>query len=330
MKKRTQSIAYLLVIAFYTAIFFMAKYTDTQNVTNTTTEENYQQPVYIGSDSLMVDWNLLLPNEPMLMADKKAGDTLRVNINRYQAPSISGATQELPIDLLVRTDRFTDFLLRFNGDSIKLAQFSGKMDFTALGEVSEREGHILSLVNSTDPLRDVTVRQFASDIHQDNVTINTLPEPNYLAVATFAYKDTLGNVFPIRLTLEQNIVDDAPVWYIVQAESSYFTFGDKDKPYYIDFIENEMNFMGLADNTDRAAISVAGPSFKGDGLSAFLILTSKGFITYQHADHVQYIIKVSDYTLLVEHVENFEHKRSGFLITRIVKGGQLLFANQPY
>lgn len=334
MKKRTQFIFYFLIVVFYAVIFYMAKCTrgEERNETNTTTEEISRQVVCIGSDSLMVNWNLLLPEEPMLMTEKKADDTLLVNINRYQSPSMTGLgiDKELPVELLMRTDRFADFLLRFNGDSTKLAQFNGKMDFTALGEVSEREGHILSLVNSIEPLRDTTVRKFAADIHKNNITISNWPDANYLAVATFAYKDTLGNVFPVRLTFEQAMVEDAPVWYVIQAESPYFTFGDKNNPYYIDFIENEMNFMGLADNTDRAATSVAGPAFKGDGLSAFLILTSKDFITYQHADYIQYILKAGEYTLLVEPVENFEHKRSGLLITRIIKDNRLIFANQPY
>lgn len=331
MKKKIQLFAYTVIIAFYAMVFWLAEPKDKTNQT-VQADVEYSHPVVFGSDSLQIDWNLLFPEEPVLAVDKKGDDTLRNNISRYQTNLISGIGQnkDLPAELLIRTDRFSDFRLRFNGDSTALAQFHGKLDFTALGQMSERKGHILSLVNSPDALHDRTLLNFADDILSGDLTIDILPDANFLAVATIAYKDTLDTTFPVRLTLEQNFVDDAPVWYVIHAESPYFTYGNADKPYYIDFIENEMRFMGLADNADRSAESIAGPAFKGDGLSAYLTLTSKGFIKYQYADQVQYVVKAGDYTLLVEHVENFEHKRSGYLITRIIKDGRILFANQPY
>ena len=331
MKNKNLFFAYATIVALYAMIFWLAIGAGKtgQLVTD---ETEYTHPVVMGSDSLQIEWHLILPDEPVLTADRKAGDTLRTNINRYQTGMVSNISQnkDLPAELLIRTDRFSDFRLRFNGDSAALAQFHGKMDFTSLGQMSEREGHILSLVNSTDVLLDRTLRGFSADVIEKDLYIDIFPDANFLAVATIAYKDTLGTVFPVRLTLEQNCVDDAPVWYVIHAESPYFTFGDDDNPYYIDFIENELRFMGLGDNANRSAESIAGPAFKGDGLSAYLALTSKGFIKYQYADQVQYVVKTGDYTLLVEHVENFEHKRSGYLITRIIKDGQIIFANQPY
>ena len=330
MKKKFQLFSYAAIIILYAIIFWTATVKHANQSVLDTAE--YDHPEVISSNSLQIDWNLVLPEPPILLADKLADDTLRTNINRYPTSIISGlgTEKELPTELLIRTDRFSDFRLRFNGDSATLSQFHGKLDFTALGQMSEREGHILSLTNSPDALRDMTLRDFASDIIAKDLTIDILPNSNFLAVATIAYKDTLGTTFPVRLTLEQNYVDDAPIWYVIHAESPYFTFGDDNKPYYIDFIENEMRFMGLSDNADRSAGSIAGPAFVGDGLSAYLTLTSKGFIRYQYADQVQYVIKTGDYTLFVEHVESYEHKRSGYLITRIIKDGQILFANQPY
>lgn len=331
MKKKFHFFAYAAIIAFYALVFWMVASVNKTSAVGID-ETGYDHPVLMGSDSLNIDWNLVLPEEPVLTAVKKKDDTLQTHINRYGSSMFTDGSQnkDLPVELLMRTDRFSDFMLRFNGDSTVLSQFHGKLDFTALGQMAEREGHVLSLTNSPDALHDSTLREFATKVVTDGLSVNILPEANFLAVATIAYKDTLGTIFPVRLILEQNFTDDVPVWYVIQAESPYFTFGDDDKPYFIDFIENEMKFMGLADNTGRSAMSVAGPSFKGDGLSAFLTLTSKGFIRYQYADQVQYVVKTGDYTLLVEHVENFEHKRSGYLITRIIKDGQIIFANQPF
>ena len=329
MKRKFQIIAYALVVTLYVLIFVGASLKDRQHIGKlfSVSEESC---VFISTDSLERNWLFILPENPMLQADSK--DTLVNKMKRYNLSLLPGLeeSKELPVELLIRTDRFSDFISRFNGDSVALDQFKDKLDYTLLGELSEREGHILALVNSVNAHRDSVLRAFAEDVIDNHLQINDGSKCNYLAVATFAYKDVFETIFPVRLTFQQAVVEDAPIWYICKAESPYFTFGDADKPYYIDLFEREVKFMGLGNHVDRSAESLGGSDFKSDAKSAYLILASKGFITYQYSDNVQYICKIGNYIMLIEKVENYEHRRSGFLITKIVKNDMLIFENRPF
>ena len=89
-----------------------------------------------------------------------------------------------------------------------------------------------------------------------------------------------------------------------------------------------MKFINLVDFPDRSAKSIAGPDFKPDGRTAFLTLTSTGFIKYHWGEDTSFVAWLGDYTVLIEHRESFVHKRSGFLITRIMKGNELIFENR--
>lgn len=331
MKRKFQVIAYTLVITLYVLIFVGAKLKHGQEVDRLSfvSEESYMS---VSADSMERNWLFILPEEPMLQADLKNTDTLVNKMKRYNLSLLPGLeeSKELPVELLIRTDRFSDFMSRFNGDSVALGQFKDKLDYTLLGELSEREGHILALVNSINAHRDSVLRVFAEDVIDNHLQINDGSKCNYLAVATFAYKDVFETIFPVRLTFQQAVVEDAPIWYICKAESPYFTFGDADKPYYIDLFEREVKFMGLGNHVDRSAESLVGSDFKSDAKSAYLILASKGFITYQYSDNVQYICKIGNYIMLIEKVENYEHRRSGFLITKIVKNDMLIFENRPF
>lgn len=329
MKRKFQIIAYALVVTLYVLIFVGASLKDRQHIGKlfSVSEESC---VSISTDSLERNWLFILPENPMLQADSK--DTLVNKMKRYNLSLLPGLeeSKELPVELLIRTDRFSDFISRFNGDSVALDLFKDKLDYTLLGELSEREGHILALVNSVNAHRDSVLRAFAEDVIDNHLQINDGSKCNYLAVATFAYKDVFETIFPVRLTFQQAVVEDAPIWYICKAESPYFTFGDADKPYYIDLFEREVKFMGLGNHVDRSAESLVGSDFKSDAKSAYLILASKGFITYQYSDNVQYICKIGNYIMLIEKVENYEHRRSGFLITKIVKNDMLIFENRPF
>lgn len=94
-------------------------------------------------------------------------------------------------------------------------------------------------------------------------------------------------------------------------------------------MEREFDFMELSRHTERSAASLAGPDFRADNLSTFLFLYHKGFIKYDHAETTLFFFTLGDYTFRVEEVESFEHKRSGYLITRIVKDGRVIFENRP-
>ena len=285
----------------------------------------------VWTDSTDIDVNLLITEQPSLFPASKEGDTLRVFPKRYGNAiqvDTNGRTSISNI-LLLRTGRIGEFINRFNGDSATLALFNDRIDFTQRGKVSVREGHILSLCNRTDAISDSILLEFAKEMSVHPYFIDTERGSNYAAVVTLAYTDPSDNAFPVRLTLRQSEANHAPVWYVTQVESPYLSFGKEEKPYYIDYAEREIGFMGLARHTDRSASSIAGPMFEGDPLSAFLILTSKGFIKYKHSERTQFVFRIGSYLFLVEKVESFEHPRSGYLITRLMKDGKLVFENRP-
>lgn len=283
-----------------------------------------------GQDSIEINVNLILTEQPSLKMTKQKADTVSPPPKRYGSLSVqSGNKMVLNNRLLLRTDRIGEFINRFNGGSIALKRFENKMDFTASGTLTVREGHILSLTNHAGALQDSTLRKFAKDLVEQNLYIDSRYGTNYAAITTLAYSDIAGKIFPVRLTLRQSVANQAPVWFITQVESPYLTFGDENHPYYIDHAEREIGFMGLSRHTDRSATSIVGPNFKEDKISAFLILTSKGLITYRHSEKTQFVFHLGDYSFLVEKVESFEHQRSGFLITKIMKKNVLLFENRP-
>lgn len=331
MKNRILPVAYIAILFLYAVVFVTAIYRSRHQANDKWADESTDVLPCAAVDSMEIDWKFLLPDSVMLANESK--DTVSVHrVNRYahlNTLSGQGKLGELPEDFLLRTDQFSDFMLRFNCDSLALAQFHGKLDYTSLGTVSECEGHVLALFNSTDALNDSTLRAFAKEVVTQQYRIADGDESNTLAIGTFAYQDIHGTNFPIRLVMHQGMVDDAPVWFVSDAESPYFTYGDKEKPYYISLIEREMDFMRLSDHPDRSAESMTGMDFKGDGLTSFLLLKSKGFITYQHSENVKFVCKVGDYTFLVEHIESYEHRRSGFLITRLARNGQIIFENRP-
>lgn len=279
------------------------------------------------TDSLSIDVELLLNEKPKLKLVPT--DTI-VRPERYSSGRmfIQDEGKDLGVDLMLRTDLIEEFMARFNGDSVAVKKFEGKLDFTANGALSLREGLILALTNYTEAYKDSALRCFARDMVEQQLKIDNWNGSNYVPVVTLAYADGTDSIFPVRLTLRQSVVNEAPVWYIIQAESPYFTFGDEEKPFYIDFYEREFGFMGLSRHTDRSASSVAGSDFKGDALSAYLLLVSKGFIHYHHSEKTQFVFRLGEYQFLAEHVESFEHRRSGYLITRIVKGKRLIFENR--
>lgn len=280
-----------------------------------------------GTDTLTFDIDLLLNEEPKL---KLVSTDTVLRPKRYGSAGmfVQDEIEEMGVDLMLRTDLIAEFVSRFNGDSAAVEKFKGKLDFTAKGALSLREGLILTLTNYTEAHKDSTLRRFARDMVEQQLEIDNWNGSNYVPVVTLAYTDGTDSIFPVRLTLRQSVANEAPVWYIIQAESPYFTFGDEEKPFYIDFYEREFGFMGLSRHTDRAASSIAGPDFKGDTLSAYLLLVSKGFIHYLHSEKTQFVFRLGEYQFLAEHVESFEHRRSGYLITRIVKGKRLIFENR--
>lgn len=279
------------------------------------------------TDTLTFDTDLLLNEEPKL---KLVSTDTVARPKRYGSEGMftEGEGEEMGVDLMLRTDLIAEFVARFNGDSAAVEKFEGKLDFTAKGTLSLREGLILTLTNCTEAHKDSTLRRFARDMVEQQLKIDNWDGSNYVPVVTLAYTNGADHIFPVRLTLRQSVVDGAPVWYITRAESPYFTFGDEEKPFYINFNQREFGFMGLSRHTDRAASSVAGPDFKGDALSAYLLLVSKGFIHYRHSEKTQFVFRLGEYQFLAEHVESFEHRRSGYLITRIVKGKRVVFENR--
>lgn len=287
--------------------------------------------ILYNGDSLAVICRDMIPESPML-AQSDTTDNKLYMVDRYahlNGNIMDNESKELPVELLIRNEEFNYLKARFNGDSTVLALFRGKMDFTANGTIGERKGHILSLFNSVEVMQDSTLMMFAQDVIEYDYKIVDGENSNTLAVATFAYKDIWGDTFPVRLVLFQSVIDGAPVWFVGSAESPYFTYGNKENPYYINFSQRELGFMELEDEPDRSAESMTGRDYKGDDLAVFLLLKSKGLITYMHSEKVQFICAMGEYMFLVEYVESYEHIRSGYLITRLTRNGILLFENRP-
>lgn len=280
----------------------------------------------VRTDTLTFDTDLLLNEEPKL---KLVSTDSMAHPKRYGSSGmfIQDESEEMGVNLMLRTDLIDEFVSRFNGDSAAVEKFEGKLDFTENGTFSLREGLILTLTNCMNAHKDSILRCFARDMVKQQLKIDNWNGSNYVPIVTLAYTDG-DSIFPVRLTLRQSVANEAPVWYITRAESPYFTFGDEEKPFFIDFYEREFGFMGLSRHIDRAASSVAGPDFRGDALSAYLLLVSKGFIHYRHSEKTQFVFRLGEYQFLAEHVESFEHRRSGYLITRIVKGKRLIFENR--
>ena len=319
--------AVMAVALFYAVLFFLAITNAGKPRIMTDEEEPADDtvPSYFEGQDIheVIDW------EPVLV------DTIKTPTGklpqRYRTKgAVNGLDDNGQIDesLLLRTDIFAEFMKRFNADSTELQRLKA-IDFTGAGNWPARIGSILSLVNDVDVTDNPVIRQFAQDIYDSNVYMDEEFSFNIAAVATIAYRDTLGQSFPVRLTFRGDDVDGAPVWYLYEAESPYFTCGEPDKPYYVPQTEAELQFMGLTSHTSRSAQSIAGPDFEPDGRTAFLMLTSKGFIRYDWHSETSFVAWVGDYTILIEHVESYVHKRSGFLITRIVKDGELVFENRP-
>ena len=322
--KTTKIVSYVLVIAFYTIMTGLALTTKSQKAEHVhiELEDSIQtSKMVIGDIHSIITW------EPFL-ADIK--DSSHVATQRYAVQSIAGANgkvQTIDEALLLRTDIFAEFMKRFNADSTEIERLK-VIDFTHAGGLSLRQGCILSLVNDVDVLTNQTIREFVETVEKENIYIDIEKGTNMAAVATIAYKDTLGQVFPVRLTFRKGEVNDAPVWYMTEAESPYFTCGDDNMPFYLDNTQPEMKFIGLSGFTKRSAKSIAGPDFKPDGRTAFLTLTSTCYIKYHWGEDTSFVAWLGDYTVLIEHVESFVHKRSGFLITRIMKGNELIFENR--
>lgn len=290
--------------------------------------ENTDSCVSKPKDTLDFQLHLLMPEPPQLRAKRAVMDTLtRKTPTRYGEVLLTG--EGLDPSIYLRSDRISQFILRFNGDSTVMAALADKFDFTVQGSHPPRKGHILSLVNAADVLHDKVLTTFADDICNNLLLIDELQGSNCLAVTTMGFKDTRGELFPVRFQLRQSDVDGAPVWYIKGVESPYFTYGISNVPYYIDLVEREFDFMGLSRHTERSAASLAGPDFQANNLGTFLFLYHKGFIKYDHAETTLFFFTLGAYTFRVEKVESFEHKRSGYLITRIVKDGRVVFENRP-
>ena len=321
--------AYLAVIMFYACIFALAV--------------NYQQnnagmaphTTEIMTDSCRMD-SVLRPNIHAVITwnpesvRKAKMDTVRQWPLRYIQKGTGGLqTGDEAVDdaLRMRTDIFAEFVKRFNANPAELKRLQG-IDFTRAGTLELRTGCILSLVNEVDVLTLPAVRGFAEKMVNDSLFIDYVGGTDLACVATIAYRDTLGHEFPVRLTFRRGVVNEAPVWFITEAESPYFTYGDSDKPKHLHLTEAEMQFLGLVDDTDRSAKSLAGPDFRPDGRTAFLMLASRGFIRYQWCIDTSFVLALGEYLVLVEEVESFVHMRSGFLITRIVKDGELVFENR--
>ena len=316
---------YLMVVLFYACIAGVAKWYNGPQMQVSMPEDTQLAP---DSTAGTRDIHTIITWEPQLKAEK---DIPTGNAGqRYAMPGSNGlaaGNQTVDETLMLRTDVFAEFIKRFNADSTEIKRLKA-IDFTQGGALDLRQGCILSLVNDLDVLTNATLREFAQTMVTEGLVVDMETGSNMAAVATIAYSDKAGEIFPVRLTLRKDRMNGAPVWYLTEAESPYFTCGDNGKPYYIDNTEPEMKFMGLTDNTDRSAASIAGPDFKPDGRTAFLTLTSTGHIQYHWGDDTSFVIWAGDYTLLVEHIESFVHKRSGFLITRILKGQELIFENR--
>lgn len=325
---KTKIIVTLLVILYLGATVWAAFCQKPVTPAENDLTENTDSCISKPKDTLDFQLHLLMTEAPQLRAKRAVMDTLaRKTPTRYGETSLTG--EGLDPSIYLRSDRISQFILRFNGDSTAMAALSDKFDFTAQGSQSLRKGHILSLVNAADVLHDQMLTAFADDVCHNRLFIDEQQESNCLAVTTMGFKDIWGKLFPVRILLRQSDADGAPVWYIKGVESPYFTYGISNAPYYIDLVEREFDFMELSRHTERSAASLAGPDFRADNLSTFLFLYHKGFIKYDHAETTLFFFTLGDYTFRVEEVESFEHKRSGYLITRIVKDGRVIFENRP-
>lgn len=325
---KTKIIVTLLVILYISATVWAILCQDPVTPSENDRCENTDSCISKPKGTLDFQLHLLMPEPPQLKAKQAVMDTLTQKTpTRYGKVLLTG--EGLDPSIYLRSDRISQFILRFNGDSTAMAALADKFDFTVQGSHSLRKGHILSLVNAADVLHDKVLTTFADDICNNLLFIDEPQGSNCLAVTTMGFKDTQGEIFPVRFLLSQSNVDGAPVWYIKGVESPYFTYGISNTPYYIDLVEREFNFMGLSQHTERSAASLAGPDFQADNLSTFLFLYHKGFIKYDHAETTLFFFTLGAYTFRVEEVESFEHKRSGYLITRIVKDGRVVFENRP-
>ena len=322
--KTTKIMSYILVFVFYAMITGLAITRNSQKTEHVYIEQNdsiQAVEMLIGDIHSIITW------EPYLAEVK---DSTTVTKQRYAVQSIAdadGKVETLDDALLLRTDIFEEFMKRFNADSTEVERLR-RIDFTHGGGLSLRQGCILSLINDVDVLMNQTVREFVETVEKENIYLDIEGGTNLASVATIAYKDALGQVFPVRLTFRKSEVNGAPVWYMTEAESPYFSCGNDERPYYLDNTQPEMKFINLVDFPDRSAKSIAGPDFRPDGRTAFLTLTSTGFIKYHWGEDTSFVAWLGDYTVLIEHRESFVHKRSGFLITRIMKGNELIFENR--
>lgn len=323
---RYKWMAYLAVIAFYGGLMTLAHIGRNRQPQ----PEQSAQPMTGQQDTLLQDIHTIIDWQPQL-DDDKAGTPVN-RPSRYTAPSmdgLQGVDRPQDIAYLLRSTLFADFSKRFNADPGELERLKA-VDFTSAGTLPERVGCILSLVNEADVTDNATLLQFARDLVRDSLYIDRSGGTNFAAVATFEYAGRDSTAFPVRLTFRKGVAEGANVWYMTAAESPRFTCGDPDKPYYMDATENEFRFIGMTRHPGHSAQSLAGPDFAPDPRTAFLSLVSAGAIAYRRTVDVSYVIWLGDYTLYVEHVESWVHKRSGLLITRLMKADTLLYENRPH
>lgn len=310
---------YLTGIVIYVAVAAIALWHNCRTSSPETAEETVV-PEAVEGDSAGVDVRLLGLEPPLLRKDQE-GDSLMVRPQRYSEGTLTEEEVSGGVagEYLLRTDAIADFIQRFNADEEAVERLAGVMDFTAGNTLPLRKGLVLSLVNDAQVLERPELLRFADEVVRDSLLIDRDRWADMAAVVTLAYRDGEDRLFPVRLTLRRTFKDESVIWYVVEAESPYFTYGEAEKPWYIDGAEPEVGFMGLAGHTDRSAESVTGHEFEGDGLTAYLLLNSKGLIRYAYSDQTQFLFRVGQYLLLVEQVESYEHRRSGYLITRIVR-----------
>ena len=311
--------SYLTGALVYGAVAALALWHNCRQVPSEAVDEA-GRPKVAADDSIGVDVRLLGLEEPYLRKDRE-GDSLMVRPRRYSEGGLTDgdASGKVAEEYLLRTDAIADFIQRFNADEEAVERLAGVMDFTAGNTLPLRKGLVLSLVNDAQVLERPELLRFADEVVRDSLLIDRDRWADMAAVVTLAYRDGEDRLFPVRLTLRRTFKDESAIWHVVEAESPYFTYGEAEKPWYIDGAEPEVGFMGLAGHTDRSAESVTGREFEGDGLTAYLLLNSKGLIRYAYSDQTQFLFRVGQYLLLVEQVESYEHRRSGYLITRIVR-----------
>lgn len=317
--------AYIVVIVFYAGLMILAVNGVSKATMDETVDKQAEQSTELARQDIhsIVDW------EPELLKDSP--DTLVNRPSRYAATSMNGlqgvdAPQDIP--LLLRSTLFAEFSKRFNAEPKELERLAA-VDFTSGGTLPERVGCILSLVNEPEIKANATLMQFARQMASDSLFLDREDGSNFAAVATFEYADRDSIPFPVRLTFHKGEAQGASVWYMTEVESPYFTCGNPEEPYYMDAMENEFRFIGMSRHPGRSAQSLAGPDFVPEGRTAFLSFVSSGGIAYRRTLDVSYVAWLGDYTLYIEHVESWVHQRSGLLITRLMKGDELIFENRP-